>query len=159
MREPARAPAGRCKRTSEHARGAACGLPRPAVHIRRSEDRTATHVLLQQQPDITALVAGSDAAALGVYRAATDLGGSARRPVYSCAWARPSSASSLAFELTGVDLRRAEQAQQAAAMLLEILGETAPLRAARSCLQPGWSSGETMAPPTVNQGSKRQCLI
>ena len=108
--------------------------------------RIQTKAILEQRPDITALVIWSDAAALGAYQAAVDLGRRIPQDLSLVCLGRTQLSELAGVELTCADLRCDEQARQAAAMLLEILGEAAPGER-QVLLEPAWSSGETTAPP------------
>ena len=149
VHEDARTSAGASRALQAYERACArrrMRLVAPSCPQSASEGHTATNWLLLQQPDITALVLGTDAAALGAYRAAVDLGRRVPQDLSIVCLGKTRLSRLAGVELTCADLRHAEQAQQAAAMLLEILGEAAP-GDRQVLLEPGWASGETTAPP------------
>jgi DNA-binding LacI/PurR family transcriptional regulator len=117
----------------------------PACLQSASGGRVATKGLLEHQPEISALVLSSDAMALGAYAAAVDLGRRVPDDLSLVCLAKSQLSALAGVELTYADLRYADQAQLAAAMLLEILGESAA-GDRQVLLEPLWSGGESTAP-------------
>lgn len=100
--------------------------------------------LLQQFPDITALLAAGDLAAWGAHQAARGLGRCIPRDLSLVCLGKSQISTLLAFDPAGMNLRPAERARQAAAVLLDLLRDTDHPEQ-QVLLEPCWSSGETLA--------------
>ncbi len=128
----------------------ACARRRLRLHAPRcpvsgAGVRDVTTALLNQQPDLTALVVTGDAAAWGACQAALALGRRVPEDLSLVCLGKTGLGEMLAFDPTGMDLRAAEQAGQAAGMLLEMLREAQP-GDRQMLLEPEWVDGETLAP-------------
>jgi DNA-binding LacI/PurR family transcriptional regulator len=87
---------------------------------------TAASRLLEQAHDITALIVSGDAVAWGAKAALQDLGRSVPDDMSFVCLGKTSVSDLFRPEVTALDLRPAEQAEQAIGMLLELLDEQVP---------------------------------
>jgi LacI family transcriptional regulator len=119
-------------------------LATPACQPSAAGGFAAAQVLLGQEPDISALVVWSEAAALGALRAARDAGRQVPHDLSLVCIGAALLGDLFELEPACVGLRFGEQARQAAAMLLDILGGAA-YGDRQVLLEPTWSPGRTIA--------------
>jgi DNA-binding LacI/PurR family transcriptional regulator len=117
----------------------------PCLHT-PADARTVATSALNQWPDVTALIVSGDLAAWGAYQAAQDLARDIPDDLSLVCLGKTRASSMLPFEPAAVDLRPVRQAEQAVAMLLDLLGDTGNGER-QVLLEPCWLSGETLAPP------------
>jgi DNA-binding LacI/PurR family transcriptional regulator len=101
--------------------------------------------LLGREPEVSALIVSGELAAWGACQAAGDAGRSVPGDLSLVCLGKTLVSDLLAFGATGMDLRLADQARQAVALLLDLLGN-APAADRQVLLDPRWVPGETTTP-------------
>lgn len=107
--------------------------------------RSSAATLLRQHAELTALIAPTEAAAWSVRQAAGEMGRSVPSDLSVVCLSKSTASALLTPRSTGMDLHQAEQAEQAVALLLELLDQPSPGER-QLLLEPEWVSGETTAP-------------
>lgn len=106
--------------------------------------RTVAADVLRQHRDLTALIVSGDFPAFGAHQAGLEIGRRIPEDLSLVCLGRTRVSEMLGLRVTGVDLRPEQQARQAVAMLLQLLGASSD-GDAQVLLEPGWVSGETTA--------------